>query len=503
MSGLEEATVAQLGAWMAAGRETAASITEWYLARIAALDRRGPGLHAVIETNPDALSIAAALDDERRAGRVRGPLHGIPVLVKDNIDTGDRMATTAGSYALAGLPAAADAPLVARLRASGAIVLGKANLTEWANFRSISASSGWSARGGQCRNPYVLDRSPIGSSSGSAVGVAANLAALAVGTETDGSIVYPAAASAVVGIKPTVGLVSRTGVIPIAESQDTAGPMARTVTDAAILLAVIAGPDPEDPVTQAVPADALGEWGRAGAAPERRGLTGIRLGVARDPSFADAYATAVFDVAVEALRALGATLVDPVALPHLDEYKAPELTVLLTEFKSGLERYLARRGDTVTLRTLADVIAFNEQDRARELAYFGQDLFLMAQETRGLEDAVYRAARETCLRLARTAGLDAVLAEHRLDALVTPTIGLPGTIDTLRGDHHLDGSSAPAAISGYPSVTVPAGQAFGLPVGMSFTGRPWSEPALIRIAFEFEQATWHRRPPRFLASHGG
>jgi amidase len=491
---LDEVTVAELQKRMATGELTARTAAEAYLSRIRALDRRGPELRSVIETNPDALAIADALDAERKAKGPRGPLHGIPVLLKDNVDTADRTTTTAGSLALEGSVPPRDAHVAARLREAGAVLLGKANLSEWANFRSSRSVSGWSARGGQCRNPYALDRNPCGSSSGSGVAVSANLAPLAVGTETDGSIVCPATTCGVVGIKPTVGLVSRAGIIPISITQDTAGPMARTVTDAAVLLAALAGTDPRDPAT-------AGGEGRAGdyaPALDPHGLRGARLGVARNLAGFHPDTDRLFEEAVAEMRRQGAEFVDPADVPNVQELGDPELEVLLFEFKAGLDAYLASLGPAAPVRTLGDVIAFNERHRDREMPYFGQELFLRAQEKGPLSTPAYLEALEMCRRLSRKEGLDAVLDRHRLDALVAPTGAPAWVIDPVSGDHFVGGNSTPAAVSGYPSVSVPMGFVFGLPVGLSFVGRPWSEAVLVRLAFAFEQATGHRRPPRFL-----
>ena len=493
---LEEATIQQLQQWMAAGRYTARSIAEAYLGRIEEIDRQGPTLRAVIETNPEALAIADRMDAERRAGRVRGPLHGIPVLIKDNIDTADRMMTTAGSYALDGRPAPRDAFIVERLRAAGAVILGKTNLSEWANFRSTHSSSGWSGRGGQVLNPYVLDRTPCGSSSGSGAAIAANLAAIAVGTETDGSIVCPSSANSLVGIKPTVGLVSRSGIVPISHSQDTAGPMTRTVADAAALLSVLAGVDARDSATAASRAHAQADYTRF---LDPNGLRGARIGVAREKLFGyDQHTDRVVNAAIQELRRLGAVIVDPANIPHVGEYDGDEFSVLLYEFKTDLNAYLASRGTTAQVHSLRDVIAYNERDRAREMPFFGQEIMTMSQAKGPLTEQAYRTARAKSLRLAGREGIDAALTAHRLDAIVVPTGNLPGPIDVLLGDHWLGGSSTPAAVAGYPSITVPAGYAFGLPVGMSFIGRAWSEPTLIKLAYAFEQGTKHRKPPRFL-----
>jgi amidase len=492
---LEEATLAALAEGLATGRYTAERLCELYLDRIEALDRGGPTLRSVIEVNPDALALARDLDGERRAGRVRGPLHGIPVLIKDNVATADRMETTAGSLAMVGAKPPRDAFVAARLRAAGAILLGKTNLSEWANFRSTHSVSGWSARGGLCRSPYALDRNPCGSSSGTGVAIAANLAAVGVGTETDGSIVCPSGANSLVGIKPTLGLVSRSGIIPIAHSQDTAGPMARTVADAALLLGALAGVDARDPATAASGGKAAADYTRF---LDPAGLKGARIGVARERFFGySAAADRLVEAAIEVLRGLGAEIVDPADLPHLGEYDDAEFTVLLYEFKADLDAYLADLGPGAPVHTLADLIAFNEANREREMPYFGQEIFTMAEAKGPLSDDAYVEAAARCRRLARTEGLDAVLAEHRLDALLAPTGGPPWTTDLVNGDHYLGGSSSPAAVAGYPSLTVPVGYAFGLPVGMSLIGKPWDEGTLIRLAHAYEQATRLRRPPRF------
>ena len=490
----EEASVASLQQRMAAGELSSRALVGAYLTRIAALDRQGPLLRSVIETNPDALEIAEALDSERRAKGARGPLHGIPVLLKDNVDTADRNTTTAGSLALEGSIAPKDAPVARRLREAGAVLLGKANLSEWANLRSSRSISGWSARGGQCRNPYALDRNPCGSSSGSGVAVSANLTALAVGTETDGSIVCPATTNGVVGIKPTVGLLSRTGIVPISASQDTAGPLARTVADAAALLSALAGSDPADAAT----ADADRHKADYTRFLQADGLRGARIGVARNLAGFHPDTDALFEKAVAELKRLGAEVVDPADVPNQRELGEPELEVMLYEIKAGLATYLAALGPKAPIRTLADAIAFNEKNRDREMPYFGQELFLRAQEKGALTTPAYREALEKCRRLSRAEGLDAVFDKHRLDALVAPTGAPAWVIDPVSGDHFVGGSSTPAAVAGYPSLSLPMGFVFGLPVGLSFIGRAWSEPVLVRLAFAFEQATLHRRPPRFL-----
>ena len=503
---LEETTIAALQAGMTTGERTARSITDAYLARIEQLDRQGPALRAVLEINPDAVAIADALDRERRAQGPRGPLHGVPILLKDNIDTADRMTTTAGSLALSGWVPPEDSGVAARLREAGAVLLGKANLSEWANFRSTRSSSGWSGRGGQCRNPYVLDRNPCGSSSGSGVAVSANLVAVAVGTETDGSIVCPSSANGIVGIKPTVGLVSRAGLIPISHTQDTAGPMARTVQDAAIVLGAIAGADPRDPAT------ADGETrGLADYTPflEADGLRDMRIGVARSFLGFHEAVDQVVEQAVEAMRAAGAVVVDPVDLrPRrrpagpgvMTNMGAAEIEVLLHEFKANLNGYLARRRPDAEVRSLADLIAFNERHAADEMPFFGQERLLLAEAKGPLSDPTYLAALAAARRLARAEGIDQTMDEHQLDAIIGPTGGPAWVTDLVNGDHFGGSSSGYPSVAGYPHITVPAGAVHGLPVGLSFFGRAWSEPTLIRIAYAFEQTTQARRVPRFLTA---
>ncbi|MFI5177425.1 MAG: amidase [Vicinamibacterales bacterium] len=493
---LEEATIASLQDRMARGQDTARSLAEKYLARIEAIDRSGPALKSVLQINPDALAIADALDAERRTKGPRGPLHGVPVLLKDNIATADRMQTTAGSLALEGSVPPADAFLVARLREAGAVILGKTNLSEWANFRSTHSSSGWSGRGGLTRNPYALDRNPSGSSSGSGVAISANLAAVAIGTETDGSVVSPSNNNGLVGIKPTIGLVSRTGIVPISHSQDTAGPMARTVADAAMVLAAISGTDAADPATRASDAKRTRDYATS---LDAGGLAGARLGVVRQKLMGYSPATdAAIDAAIADLTRLGAVIVDPAKEPTKGTLDDSELTVLLFEFKADLNKYLAWLGPQAPVHSLKDVIAFNDAHRESEMPYFGQELMLRAESQGPLTDRQYLAALERNHRLSQRDGIDLVMTKFHLDALIAPTGGPPWLTDLVNGDYATNGSSTLAAVAGYPHITVPAGQAFGLPIGLSFIGRAWSEPTLIKLAYAYEQGTRRRRPPEFL-----
>ncbi len=494
---LEEITMTELQEGMKSGRFTAQSLTDSYLARIDAIDKRGPAINAVIEINPDAQAIAVALDRERKEKGPRGPLHGIPVLIKDNIDTADRMHTTAGSLALAENIALHDAHVARRLRDAGAVILGKTNLSEWANFRSSHSTSGWSGRGGQTHNPYVLDRNCCGSSSGTGAGIAANLAAIGVGTETDGSIVCPSSASALVGIKPTLGLISRSGIIPIAHSQDTAGPMARTVTDAAILLGALAGVDESDRITLKSRTKGAADYTKF---LDPNGLRGARIGVGRKFFGFNDHVDRLMKEAIEVIRGLGATIVDPADMATTGKYDDTEMEVLLYEFKADLNQYLSGLSPSVGSRTLADLIRFNEEHRDREMPYFGQELFTKAEKKGPLTSKKYLAALAKNHRMSRKEGIDAVLAKHKLDAVIAPTGGPVWVTDLINGDHFTGGYSTASAVSGYPHITVPAGMAFGLPVGLSFFAGAWSEPALIKFAYAFEQAAKGRQKPRFLAT---
>mgnify|MGYP001278795599 FL=1 len=495
---LEEIAIADLTASMRSGDRTTRSIVSQYLSRIQELDRQGPMLQSVIETNPDALNISEELDRERDAGTVRSPLHGVPVLLKDNIDTADQMTTTAGSLALQGSIPLGDSTVARRLREAGAVLLGKANLSEWANYRSTRSSSGWSARGGQCRNPYVLDRSPCGSSSGSGVAVSANLVMVAIGTETDGSIVCPASTNGIVGIKPTVGLVSRSGIVPISATQDTAGPMARTVRDAVVVLGLIAGVDTRDPATEAAETLGLDDY-----TPflDEAGLTGARIGVQRSAFGFHPLVDRLIEDAIVLMRDRGATIVDPIALRPSPTMRRAEVEVMAYEFKTGLNAYLAALPNG-EIRSLADLIAFNEAHAGEEMPYFGQERLIEAQRRGSLSEDRYQEAHAVARRLSREEGIDRAMDTDDLDAVIAPTGGPAWVIDHVNGDHFSGGSSSLAAVAGYPNITVPAGYVQGLPVGLSFFGRAWSEPTLIRIAYAFEQASRHRQQPVFLPTLG-
>ncbi|HLO32483.1 MAG TPA: amidase [Anaerolineales bacterium] len=494
---LPEWTVSDLHEKMESGELTARRLAELYLERISAIDKEGPYINSVIELNPDALDIAEALDAERKAGKTRGALHGVPILIKDNIDTHDRMQTTAGSLALEGHIAAKDAFIVKQLRKAGALLLGKTNLSEWANFRGKRSVSGWSSRGGLTRNPYVLDRSACGSSSGSGAAVAANLCAAAVGTETDGSIISPSQTNGIVGIKPTLGLLSRSGIIPIAHSQDTPGPMARTVTDAAILLGAMTGADGADPATKGSRKRGATNYTKF---LDRDGLKGARIGVARNMAGTNPRILKLFDHCIEVMKHLGAVIVDPADVPNFDKFAKTELDVLHYEFKADLNKYLKSLDGTARIHSMEDVIKFNEENKDRVMPYFGQEHMLTAQEKESLRDKKYREALSKNLRFARKEGIDAAMRKHKLDALIVPSGGASWLIDLVNGDSdNWDmESTSPAAVAGYPHITVPAGYVFGLPVGISFFAQAWQEPALIKFAYAFEQATQFRRQPRFL-----
>ena len=501
---LEEVTIAELQDGMKSGKFTARSLVEKYLARIdeidkPAADKGGPALNAIIELNPDALSIAQALDQERKAKGRRGPLHGIPVLIKDNIDTADQMMTTAGSLALVGSKPPKDSFVAQKLRAAGAVILGKTNLSEWANIRSSHSTSGWSGRGGLTKNPYALDRNPCGSSSGTGAGISANLAVVGIGTETDGSIVCPSSSNGLAGIKPTVGLVSRAGIIPISHSQDGAGPMCRTVRDAAILLGALTGVDPDDAATAASAGQSHTDYAQYC---DPNGLKGARIGVARKYfGFSDTV-DALMEQALGVMKQQGATLVDPADIPTLGKFDESELLVFMYELKADLNAYLARLGPGAPVRTLQDIIDFNERNRQKEMPYFGQDLFLKAQAKGPLTEKEYVDALAKNHQLARTEGIDALMDQHQLDAIVAPTGGPAWLTDLINGDHSAGGSSNAAAVAGYPNINVTAGFLSGLPVGISFFGRAWSEPGLIKLAYSFEQATKARQAPKFLPSIG-
>ena len=496
---LDELTIADLQQAMQSGKDSAHGLTEKYLARIQEIDKAGPGINSVIEVNPQALEVADGLDRERKDKGARGPLHGIPVLIKDNIDTGDRMNTTAGSLALLGSSPSKDAFVAAQLRKAGAVILGKTNLSEWANIRSGHSTSGWSGRGGLTRNPYALDRNPCGSSSGTGAAVSANLCAAGVGTETDGSVVCPSSANGLAGLKPTVGLISRAGIIPISHSQDTSGPMARTVRDVAILLGAMAGVDAEDAATAASTGKGASDYTRF---LDANGLKGSRIGVVRKYfGFSDAVDQLMNDVIGEMKRA-GAEITDPADIPTLGKFDDSEQLVLLYELKADLGAYLARRGSAAPVKSLQDVIEFNEKHTEKEMPYFGQDMFLKAQEKGPLTTKEYVDALANNHRLSRADGIDFIMDKYKLDALVAPTGGPAWLTDLITGDHFSGGSSNAAAVAGYPNINVIAGNLHGLPVGISFFGRAWSEPTLLKIAYACEQITKARVKPKFLPTVG-
>jgi amidase len=495
-SELNEKTIAELQDLMSKNRLSSTELTEFYISRILALDRRGPKVNSVLEINPDAINIARALDKERHTKGPRGPLHGIPILLKDNIDTADRLHTTAGSFALLGPAPPQDATVAARLRAAGAVILGKAGLSEWANFRSIHSSSGWSGRGGQVNNPYIIDRNPCGSSSGSGSATSANFTAAALATETDGSIVCPAAANGVVGIKVTLGLTSRAGVVPISHNQDVVGPHARTVADAAAVLGALVGVDPRDPATAASAGNFHTDYTQF---LDANALNGARIGIARHTFTGYNDKTdASFEAAIEIMKSAGAVIVDPADLPSADDLFAgvDETNVLFYDFPFDIAAYLATRVG-LSVHNLDDLIAFNNAHADIELQYFGQEVFLFAQNS-GITADVYAQSLAHAHLLARDMGIDAVLQQFNLDAIATPTNSPAWTTDLIDGDHFQGADSTPAAVAGYPHITVPGGTAFGLPIGLSFTGTAWSEPKLIALAFSFEQAANARLEPRFL-----
>jgi amidase len=496
---LDEITIIDLQDGMKSGKFTARSLVEKYSARVAEIDKQGPAINSVIELNPDALAIADTLDQEHKTKGARGPLHGVPVLIKDNIDTADRMMTTAGSLALVGSKPPRDSFVAQKLRAAGAVILGKTNLSEWANIRSSHSTSGWSGRGGLTKNPYALDRNPCGSSSGSGAGVSANLCAAAIGTETDGSIVCPASSNGIAGIKPTVGLVSRSGIIPISHSQDGAGPLCRTVRDAAVILGVLTGIDPRDPATAASQGKSLTDYTQFC---DPNGLKGARIGVARKYfGFSDTV-DALMEQSLDAMKKQGATLIDPADIETLGKFDESELLVFMYELKADLNAYLANLGPNAPVRTLKDIIAFNDRNHQKEMPYFGQDLFLKAEAKGPLTEKAYLDALEKNHQLARIEGIDATMDKYHLDAIVAPTGGPAWITDLVNGDHVAGGSSNSAAVAGYPNINVTAGFISGLPVGISFFGRAWSEPTLIRLAFAFEQTTKARQTPRFLSTIG-
>ena len=494
---IEQLTIAGVQDAFSSGRLTSHVLTERFLARIHKFDQTGPAINAVIELNPDAPKIAAALDRERKAGKVRGPLHGIPVLIKDNIDTADRMATTAGSLALVENHAAEDAHVATQLRAAGAVILGKTNLSEWANFRSDRSTSGWSGRGGQTRNPYALDRNPCGSSSGSAAAVSAGFCIVGVGTETDGSVVCPSSVNGLVGIKPTVGLISRAGIIPIAHSQDTAGPMARNVHDAAILLSVLAGVDPRDGATQPAAAHIQSDYTQL---LDAKGLKGARIGIARKFFGISPAVDKAMEDSIAVMKREGAVIVDPADLPTHGKFGDFESTVLQYEFKSDLNQYLSKVPSGVPVHSLADVIDFNSKNRVKEMPYFEQELLIYSEKRGPLTDQAYLDALTMSKDMAGRDGIDAVIASQSLDAIVAPTSGPAWLTDWISGDHDSGGCSQPPAVAGYPHITVPAGSAFGMPFGISFFGAAWTEPKLLKLAYAFEQTTKIRRAPAFLST---
>jgi amidase len=496
---LDEITISDLQDGMKSGKFTARSLVEKYSARIAEIDKQGPAINSVLQLNPDALSIADSLDQERKGKGARGPMHGVPVLIKDNIDTADRMMTTAGSLALVGSKPTQDSFVAQKLRRAGAVILGKTNLSEWANIRSSHSTSGWSGRGGLTKNPYVLDRNPCGSSSGTGAGISANLCAVGIGTETDGSIVCPSSSNGLAGIKPTVGLVSRSGIIPISHSQDGAGPMCRTVRDAAILLGALTGVDPRDSATAGSQGKSFTDYTQFC---DPNGLKGARIGVARKYFGFSEAVDALMEQSLDAMKKQGAILVDPADIETLGKFDESELLVFMYELKADLNNYLAGLGPNAPVRTLKDIIDFNDRNRQKEMPYFGQDLFLKAEAKGPLTEKAYIDALDKNHQLARTEGIDATMDKNHLDAIVAPTGGPAWLTDLVNGDHVAGGSSNAASVAGYPNINVTAGFVSGLPVGISFFGRAWSEPTLVRLAFAFEQTIKARQAPRFLSTIG-
>ena len=494
---MKEYSIQQIHELMKKGSLTARKLAEQFLARISEIDKSGPNLNSVIEINPEALEIADSLDSDLKQGKIRGPLHGIPVLLKDNIETGDKMMTTAGSLALEGYRASEDAFLVKKIRGSGAIILGKTNLSEWANFRGARSTSGWSSRGGQTNNPYCLDRNPCGSSSGSAVAVAANLCTLAIGTETDGSVVCPSHANSIVGIKPSIGLISRSGIIPISYNQDTAGPMARNVHDAAIILSVMVGEDPQDIKTLDMKKEYTEFPIDYTIFLDKDGLMEARIGIARNFFGKNNHVDQIMEDSIQLMKNHGAVIVDPTDITTLDDLEEPELEVLLYDFKHDMNEYLAKIGSELFPSNLKELIEFNNEHRDEVMPYFGQELFVMAEEKGSLDSEEYKTTLETCWRLSRDKGIDAILNEHQLDAIVAPSGGPCWLTDYINGDHYTGGSSSAAAVAGYPNITVPAGYVFGLPIGISFFGGKFQEPTLIKLAYAFEQLTKVRIAPTF------
>lgn len=493
-SELDELTIPQLQEGLKSGKYTSQELVRIYLDRINELDKNGPKLNSIIEINPDAETIAQQLDSERKSGKLRGPLHGIPIVIKDNIDTADKMSTSAGSLALADSKATKDAFIVTKLREAGAIIIAKTNLSEWANFRSYRSSSGWSGRGGQTRNPYMINRNPCGSSSGSAVAVSANLCAAAIGTETDGSIVCPSSINGIVGIKPTVGLCSRAGIIPISQSQDTAGPMARTVTDAAILLGVLTGRDNNDSATNESEGKVYTDYTQFLTAGS---LKGVRVGVARNFFGFHEKVDAIMEEAISVMKTAGANIIDPANIEFVKECADAEFQVLLYEFKDGLNKYLSSTGSNIGVKNIDDVVQFNNEHANEELRFFGQEILLESQKKGPLTEERYLQALTNSRKFSRELGIDSIMKRRSLDVIIAPTNGPAWVTDLITGDHFLGGSSTPAACAGYPAITVPAGYVEGLPIGITFIGQAWSEPKLLKYAYSFEQATKHRKTPGF------